>query len=266
MRLSRDVCLLAALRNEFFQQRIHQRINAAHKEAGHRGHMLHRLSLGRARFDAGNVSFRHLPVTRQPEEQRHVDADSFADELLDGRQPIGRRRDLDQDVRPVQRGPQPAGFLDRALGVVRQVGIDLQADISILAVSPVVERPELVGGALHVTLAEGFVDCLGAFSLKRHGPNVLVVIVALRNRLFKDGRDSRSSPAVHPPRSNAGVRRWRSDRAGCSPARWTGQGSQFFQRIDAHEISSSLFSSLRHFGQTAPVTLGAAESCLREMS
>ena len=77
--------------------------------------MLHGLSLGRARFDAGDVSFRHLPITRQPEEQRHVDADSFADELLDGRQPFGRRRDLDEDIRPVQRGPQPAGFLHRAL-------------------------------------------------------------------------------------------------------------------------------------------------------
>ena len=59
----------------------------------------------RARFDAGDVSFRHLPITRQPKEQRHVDADAFADELLDGGQPFGRRRDLDEDVGPVQRGP-----------------------------------------------------------------------------------------------------------------------------------------------------------------
>src|SRR5208283_1828859 len=32
----RKVCLLAALCNKFIQQRIHQRINAAYKEAGHR--------------------------------------------------------------------------------------------------------------------------------------------------------------------------------------------------------------------------------------
>jgi transaldolase len=35
----------------------------------------------------------------------------------------------------------------RPVGVVRQVGIDLQTDISIFAVSPVVERPELSTGA-----------------------------------------------------------------------------------------------------------------------
>ena len=73
--------------------------------------MLHGLALGRPRFDAGDVSFRHLPVTRQSKEQRHVDVDAFADELLDGGQPFGRRRDLDEDIGPVQRGPQPAGFL-----------------------------------------------------------------------------------------------------------------------------------------------------------
>jgi hypothetical protein len=76
------------LRNDFFQQRIHQRINAAHKETGHRGHMLHGLSLGQARFDAGDVSFRHLPVARQSKEQRHVDVDSLADQLLDRGQPF----------------------------------------------------------------------------------------------------------------------------------------------------------------------------------
>jgi hypothetical protein len=69
---------------------------------------------------------------------------------------------------------------------VRQVRIDLQADISIFAISPVVERPELVGGALNVSLAEGFVDCLSAFSAKRDGTNVFVVIVAVRNRFFKN--------------------------------------------------------------------------------
>jgi len=40
-RLLREVCLLAAWRHEFLQQRIHQRIDAAHKETGHRGYMLH---------------------------------------------------------------------------------------------------------------------------------------------------------------------------------------------------------------------------------
>jgi len=62
--LLRQVCLLAVFCRQFFQQRIHQRIDAAYKEAGHRGDMLHGLPLGRARFDAGHVGFRHLAVSR----------------------------------------------------------------------------------------------------------------------------------------------------------------------------------------------------------
>ena len=65
---------------------------------------------------------------------------------------------------------------------MRQVGIDFQADVAVFAISRVVDRPELVGGALYVALAEALVDCLGALSLKGHAPNVLVVIVAIRDR------------------------------------------------------------------------------------
>lgn len=95
--------------------------------------MLYWLSLGRARFAAGDVSFRHWSITRHSNVQRHIDADSFADKLLAGGQPIGRRGDLDKDIGPFQRGPQSAGCLRRPLGVVRQAGIGLQADLFIFA-------------------------------------------------------------------------------------------------------------------------------------
>ena len=79
---------------------------------------------------------------------------------------------------------------------MRQVGIDLQAHITVLAVSLIIHRPELVGSALHVALAESFVDASLGFSLESHGPNVLVVIVAVRNRLLEDGWIG-----GHPPQS-----------------------------------------------------------------
>jgi len=60
--------------------------------------------------------------------------------------------------------------------------------LTVLAIRLVVERPELVGGALHIALAEDFVDGLGTVSCKRRGPNILVVVVAVRNRLLEDGR------------------------------------------------------------------------------
>src|SRR6185437_4715234 len=59
--------------------------------------------------------------------------------------------------------------------------------ISIAAIGLVIQRSELVGGALHVVLAEGFIDGDHFFSLKSHGPNVIVILMALYNRLLKDG-------------------------------------------------------------------------------
>ena len=130
----------------------------------------------------------------------------------------------------------------RPFGVVRQVGIDLQADISIFAVRPVVERPELVGGALHVALAEGFVDGLGTFALKRHGPNVLVVIVAVRNRLLEDGWIR-----GHPPQSillDQAPEPAAGDQIPPDVVQPDGlaERSQLFQRIVFH-VPVSLFSS-----------------------
>jgi len=51
--------------------------------------MFHWPPLGCARFESYNIGFRHLPVTRQPKEQRDVDVGSFADELFDGGQSFG---------------------------------------------------------------------------------------------------------------------------------------------------------------------------------
>jgi hypothetical protein len=76
------------------------------------------------------------------------------------------------------------------------VRIDLQTNISIFSFSLVVQRPELIGGALNVPLADSFIDFLDAFSLKHHGPNILIVIMAARNRLLKDGWIR-----GHPPQS-----------------------------------------------------------------
>ena len=65
-----------------------------------------------------------------------------------------RNRDLDEDIEPVQRGPQPVRFHQRSVGVVRQVGIDLQTIIASFTALWVVERPERVGHAPDVALTE----------------------------------------------------------------------------------------------------------------
>jgi hypothetical protein len=77
-----------------------------------------------------------------------------------------RNRDLDEDIKPVQRGPQPVHFHQRSVGVVRQVGIDLQTTTAIFTARGVVDRPERVGHAPDIALTEGFVDGRGALSLE----------------------------------------------------------------------------------------------------
>ena len=104
-------------------KRVDQDIDPADEKTGHRGHAIHRLSLGRARFQSGEVGFRDLPVTGQAEEQGDVYVDSFADEFLDGGKPLGRGGNLDEDVGPVQGAPQTAGFLDRTLGILARWGL-----------------------------------------------------------------------------------------------------------------------------------------------
>src|SRR6185503_14527695 len=137
--------------------------------------MRHGFPLRSTRFNTGDVSCRHLPITWQPKEQRDVDVDAFADELLDGGQPFGRRRDFDEHVGPLQRSPQTTGLNDRTFSVMRQVWIDLQTHISFPRVSLIVHGSELVGRALHVALAESFVNHLWALSVESHSPNVFLV-------------------------------------------------------------------------------------------
>ena len=48
--------------------------------------------------------------------------------------PSGVRGDLDHHVVAIDRLPQPAGFVDRALGVVREIGRDFQADVAVTSI------------------------------------------------------------------------------------------------------------------------------------
>ena len=148
--------------------------------------MRHGFPLGCARFNAGDVSCRHLPITWQSKEQRDVDVDAFADELLNGGQPFCRRRDFDENIGAIQRPPQTTSLQNRAFSVMRQVWIDFQTHISIPRVRLIVHGSELVGCALHVALGESFVNHLGALPLEGHGPDVLLIILAAGNGLLED--------------------------------------------------------------------------------
>src|ERR1051326_7674876 len=79
---------------------------------------------------------------------------------------------------------------------MRQVGIDFQTHIAIPPVRPIINGPELVGRALHVSLAETFVNHVWALSVESHGPNVFLVKLTADNGLLEDGWIG-----GHPPQS-----------------------------------------------------------------
>ena len=163
-------------------------VDPAHEKAGHRGHLVHRQPLGGPGFQALQIGFRHLPAARQAEQQGHVDVDPFADEAPDGWQAFLSAGHLDQDIGPVQGGPQAAGFPDRALGVPRQVRVDLQAHVAVGAAGPPVGREEHVGGAPDIILAQCFIDGLDRLTPTGHGPDGLVIAVAFADSLLENGR------------------------------------------------------------------------------
>lgn len=75
----------------------------------------------------------------------------------------------------------------RAPGFATAGGVPREGGIFIFAVSLVLCGLQLVSDTLRVTHTEAFADCLDALSLKRQSPNVLVVVVAARSRLLKNG-------------------------------------------------------------------------------
>ncbi|MFK4398648.1 hypothetical protein ABIF31_005205 [Bradyrhizobium elkanii] len=101
-------------------------------------------------LQALEIGLGDLAIDLLREQQRDVDADAFADQVLDRRQALRRRRHLDHQVLAVDVFPEPFGLRDRALGVHREIGRHLEADEAVAAVAVVVDRAQHVGGALDV--------------------------------------------------------------------------------------------------------------------
>ncbi len=64
--------------------------------------------------------------------------------------PSLRRRDLDQQVRPVDLLVQRERLLERLLGLVGEPWVDLERDEAVMPVRLVPDRPQHVAGVAHV--------------------------------------------------------------------------------------------------------------------
>ena len=126
--------LLAGVRSvldAIIQHGIDKRIDAADEEAGDARHLLEIAAALCQIFQTRDISLGDLYINFLSEQQRHVDVDAFADQLLDRGKSFGCSRDFDHHVLALHGLPQPPRFVDRLLGLARKVWRDFEADIAV---------------------------------------------------------------------------------------------------------------------------------------
>src|SRR5262249_62422127 len=90
-----------------FELAIDGRVDAADEDAGHRGHVVYRLTGGGALFQAADVGLGDLFVIVYREDHRDVDVDPGGDAFADGGEAFGRGGAPYHHVPWRARGPPP---------------------------------------------------------------------------------------------------------------------------------------------------------------
>ena len=103
--------------------------------------------------------------------------------------PSLRGGDLDEQVRAVDQRVQALGLVDRGLGVVREVRVDLERDPAVLAVALVPDGAQDVAGVADVVRGEREKISLGSrLAAGDELADLVVVGVALGDRALEDRR------------------------------------------------------------------------------
>ena len=128
-------------------------LSVVHARDEERGHGVDRgqVEAVRARLlEAGQVRVDDLGIAFEAEDERHVHRHPGRHHGGDRRKSRAGRGDLDQHVGPRHRGVQGEGLRDGALGVVGELGGDLDRDVSVDAARRVVYLPQHIAGVAHV--------------------------------------------------------------------------------------------------------------------
>jgi hypothetical protein len=128
---------------ERLQSLVDLGVDARDEEAGDRVHV-ERETLGVAALEPADEGLGDQRVLLDREQQRDVDVDPLVDRLLDRRHAGIGPGDLDHHVRAVESPPVVARLGQRTLGVVSEVGRDLEGDKAVAFL--VVDRAQNVGG------------------------------------------------------------------------------------------------------------------------
>jgi hypothetical protein len=143
-----------------------------------------RQALVDAALQAGEERLDDLLVLLDLEQQRHVDVDALVQGLGDRREALVGARDLDHQVGTVDAVPVLLGLRDGLVGVERQVGVDLQRDVAVVAVGLVIDGAQDVGRGLDVLDGDGLVD--GARVLGGQTGDLGVVLLAAEDGFLED--------------------------------------------------------------------------------
>src|SRR5208282_686990 len=136
-------------------------VNAADKKAGYAGDLADVTSTRGQLFKASDISFGYTLINFLREQQRHIDVDTFADQLLEGGNALGGAGNFDHHILAGHGFPQPPRLRNRALGVASEIGRDFKADVSVAAFGADVNRTQEIGSILNVADGENLVAGLG---------------------------------------------------------------------------------------------------------
>ena len=167
---------------------VHLRVHAAHEEAGHARDATQVAALLVKLFEAGHVGLDHLHVAVDREDQRDVDVVALGDLVEDRRQALLGGGDLHHHVRTPALVVQVLGKCDRASRVGGDRRADLDADEAVLALGPVIDRPEHVRGRLYVRDHQLPQHVVRLFPGPDHLHHRLVVVGRSAHGLLEDGR------------------------------------------------------------------------------
>src|SRR5579885_3596567 len=169
------------------KQLIDERVDAADEEAGDRGDAADILSLRVAILQRVQIGIGNLAIDLTGEDEGDVDVDAFGEGLAHGGDALWRGWNLNHQIGPVNHLPETAHLLERAFGVVGEVGRNFQADVAIVAARAVIDGTQHIGDGTDIGYHQRLVDLAGAFALTDQLIHLLIVSVSLADGFIENG-------------------------------------------------------------------------------
>ena len=185
---------IVRLRDLLVEQFVDRAVDPADEEAGDARDMGGIAAGGDMFFQSGQIGLGDLHIDLPREQQRDIDADPLANQLLDRRQAFRRRRHLDHQILAVDVLPKPLGLGNRALGIHGEIGRHLQADEPVGSFEAVIDRAQHIRRKLDVLDGEKL-EQLGdrAIAALECVPDGAIIFVGTADRLLEDRRIRRDA-------------------------------------------------------------------------